>query len=273
MPLRALILDVDGTLAETEELHRAAFNAAFRACGLDWHWDRGLYRELLQVTGGKERIAAYMDMHRPDRSASAKARIRELHARKTERYTALVETGEVVLRPGIKRILREAMQHRVLLGIATTTSLPNVEALLKTCLGPKSTAIFAAISAGDEVTRKKPDPEVYELTLQRLGLSASDCVAVEDSRNGLLASHAAGIPTIVTPSLYTAGEDFSEALAVLSDFGEPGRPYRHYRGLGQEETHVSIDTLSAWTASARSDDPARFGQHRPRMPGRPARCP
>src|SRR4029450_12472075 len=270
-PLRALIFDVDGTLAETEELHRAAFNASFQACGFDWHWDKALYGDLLQITGGKERIAAYMDRHRPEKSASAKLRIGELHARKTEHYTALVETGEVALRPGIERLLREAMQHSVLLGIATTTSLPTVRALLNTCLGPKGTTMFAVISAGDEVTRKKPDPHVYELTLRRPGLSASDCVAVEDSRNGLLAAHAAGIATIVTPSVYTAADDCSEALAVLSDLGEPDRPYRHIRGLGQEETHVSIATLFAWTASARSDGAACSGQHPPRKSGRPVR--
>jgi HAD superfamily hydrolase (TIGR01509 family) len=218
-PLEALIFDVDGTLAETEEAHRESFNAAFAEAGLPWAWSRDDYRELLKVTGGKERIAHFMALPPADDTlafpmAERDAFIRRLHARKTELYTASVASGSVALRPGIEALMDEARRRGLKIAIATTTSRPNVDALLEAALGEGAAARFAAIACGDMVKAKKPAPDVYELALEGLALPASRAVAIEDSWNGVRSARAAGLKVIGIPSLYSAGDDFSEATLV-----------------------------------------------------------
>ncbi len=251
MALEALIFDVDGTLAETEEAHRAAFNAAFREWGLDWHWDRPLYARLLAVTGGKERLAHYLSEYFSDTTPPlAPQDIPALHRRKTEIYGEMARSGTISFRPGVFRLIREAQENGLILAIATTTNLAPLEALFA---GAEAQAIydaFSVVAAGDMVTHKKPAPDVYHLALEKLGLSAEHCLALEDSRNGLVAARAAGLATIITPSAYTAQEDFSEALAIVSDLGEPETPYRPLGGLAQEPGVVDIATLKTWHAQA-----------------------
>ncbi len=211
MPLEALIFDVDGTLAETEEIHRAAFNAAFAAAGLEWHWDVALYTRLLDTTGGKERIRRHAEMAGlPIPSA---AEIAALHADKTARYVDLVHGGAVELRPGIAQLLKDAAAAGLRLAIATTTSRPNVDALLAATLKADP---FEVIAAGDEVAAKKPAPDVYLLALARLGLPAAACIAIEDTQNGLAAATRAGLRTVITPSLY-GGLSFSPAPLLVTD--------------------------------------------------------
>jgi HAD superfamily hydrolase (TIGR01509 family) len=214
----AIIFDVDGTLSETEEIHRRAFNQAFEMMGLSWHWDRSKYRQLLQVTGGKERIRHFIERHDPDllHTEDLDGFVRGIHKTKTTIYTQLLAHGEAVLRPGIRETISLAIENGRRLAIATTTSPPNIEALLKSAYGNDGPGIFDVICAGDSVRRKKPAPDIYLLTLKKLGLAAEDCVAIEDSRNGLLSSSGAGIPTIVTPSIYTDHQSFDEA-AVVTD--------------------------------------------------------
>lgn len=243
----ALIFDVDGTLAETEELHRQAFNETFASEALPWHWDKADYRRLLDVAGGKERLAHFL-ASRPDGAERAAGRIADLHASKTRRYTALAAVG-APLRPGVARLIMEARQAGVRLAIATTTSLPNVEALLGAAFGSEALALFAVVGAGDVVPAKKPAPDIYSYVLERLGLPAGACIAFEDSTNGVKAARGAGLATIVTPGIYTEGDDFSGALAVLSDLGEPGAPYRHLAGAGEGDTMVTLDALRRWLAA------------------------
>lgn len=214
---RAIIFDVDGTLSETEETHRRAFNQAFRDAGLEWHWDTALYSDLLAVTGGKERISHFMDSRGIDapESDDRDAFIRALHAEKTRVYAAMVAGGEVELRPGIGALIEDACRQGFRLAIATTTTPANIDALLGVTLGGADA--FEVICAGDSVPRKKPAPDVYELALRELGLPATACVAIEDSRNGLLSAVAAGIATVVTPGIYTRGQDFAEAALVIDD--------------------------------------------------------
>lgn len=218
----ALIFDVDGTLAETEELHRQAFNHAFARHGLDWQWDRAVYKDLLRVTGGKERMRAYhttLGIARPlpDEDIAA------LHRIKTAHYTELVETGCCPLRPGVTELLAAAKARGQRLAIATTTSHGNIDTLLSQALGASWAAEFDAIVAGDDVRHKKPAPDVYLETLARLKLGAADCVAIEDSANGLIAASHAGIPVLITRSMFFADDDFSEARAVLDNLSELGR--------------------------------------------------
>ena len=211
--LEALIFDVDGTLAETEELHRAAFNEVFAAPGgPGWHWDVPLYAELLRVTGGKERIAAYVAQ--AGLPALEPAAIAALHAAKTAAYTRRIMPGGIELRPGVRRLLWEAQGAGVKLAIATTTSLPNVQALLAACAPLPA---FDVIAAGDEVATKKPAPDVYLLALARLGLPPAACVAIEDTDNGVRAAVGAGLRCVVTTSVYGGQGPFAGASAVVAN--------------------------------------------------------
>lgn len=219
MSIRALIFDVDGTLAETEEAHRAAFNRAFAAFDLPWHWDQSLYRALLRVSGGKERIRRYVEDHdRARLTADLDDLVRSLHKHKTELYTAAVAGGGVPFRPGVLALIEAARGEGLPVAIATTTSRANVVALLDGATGGAGHGWFSAIACAEDAPVKKPDPQVYRVVLDRLGLAPADCLALEDSINGVGAACAAGIPVVVSQSVYTEGDDFTGALAVYPDF-------------------------------------------------------
>lgn len=213
----AIIFDVDGTLAETEELHRQAFNLAFERAGLDWRWDEALYRALLRVTGGKERILHFAATHTDLPREQAERLAPELHAAKTAIYTGYVDDGAVPLRPGIAEFIEAADCAGLRLAIATTTSLPNVAALLSSAFGDRWSTLFPVVAAGDMVPRKKPAPDIYRLALQQLDLAPANCIAIEDSRNGVLAATGAGLRVIVVRSLYASEDDVSGATQVLPD--------------------------------------------------------
>ena len=226
MQLKALIFDVDGTLADTEEAHRLAFNQAFAEEGLDWQWSRSRYAILLKTTGGKERMGAYLDSLAlpPADATDLRARIPDIHRRKTALYAQLVSQGKAPLRNGVQRLINEAGAYGVTLAIATTTSLENVRSLLESTLGREALGRFQYIGAGDAVAHKKPAPDVYELVLENLGVPREHCVAVEDSVNGLLAAQGAGLFTLVTPSYWTHDEDLSNADLLLPHLGSATEP-------------------------------------------------
>ncbi len=236
--LSALIFDVDGTLADTENSHRAAFNQAFAETGWDWVWDEATYQQLLDVAGGKERILHHWQQLRPDRRPRTAARLHDavehIHALKTTAYKRAVEDGQVPLRPGVMQLIEAAHHDGLRLAIATTTAAVNVVALLQTALGADWSRYFQIIEDASTAERKKPDPQAYLQALQRLQLPSSQCLAIEDSWNGLQAARQAGLATLITPNSFTVDHDFSGALRVLPDLR--GSTVAHLRAWHTEST-------------------------------------
>ena len=251
MLLEALIFDVDGTLADTErDGHRLAFNAAFRELGMDWVWDVSIYGKLLAVTGGKERMKHYVESMRPDyvKPKDFDDLVVQLHLAKTRHYTEILAQGGIPLRPGVKRLLAEARSQGMRLAIATTTTPENVTALLTHSLAPGAETWFEQIGAGDIVPAKKPAADIYSWVLQRMQLKPAQCLAFEDSENGICSSQSAGLKTIVTVNDYTAEHDFSGAVAVLSDLGTPESPMQVLAGNAHGKSCVDLELLRVWHA-------------------------
>ena len=220
MKLEALIFDVDGTLADTELAHLAAFNQAFAQEGIGWQWDVPLYTQLLEVSGGKERMLHYWRQVRPDVTDlgnGVQATVARLHELKTAAYKQAVRDGAVQLRPGVLKLIEAAHAEGLRLAIATTTSAVNIVALLRRAIGPDWQRFFTVVEDASTAPRKKPDPMVYQQTLARLAVPAAACLAFEDSANGLMAARTAKLATIVTPNDFTAHHDFTGALRVLPD--------------------------------------------------------
>lgn len=245
--LAALIWDIDGTFAETErDGHRVAFNEAFEALGLPWRWSVPRYTELLRVAGGRERLLHDMAVQ-PDAPADPAERerlARALHAEKNRCYAQIADSGRIALRPGVERLLREAAAAGLRQGIATTTSRSNLEVLLGRQFGATWRGLFAAVVCGEDAPVKKPDPQVYLLCLDQLGLDGEDAIAVEDSPNGLAAADAAGIATLVTRSLSFADHPFDGALAVCDDLECPATPAARLRGA--RPARVDLAQLREW---------------------------
>jgi HAD superfamily hydrolase (TIGR01509 family) len=225
--LNALIFDVDGTLAETErDGHRVAFNQAFAEAGLDWNWSISLYGELLEVAGGKERIRYFLDRDRQDfiRPPRFDQFVANLHKIKTRLYQELLATGSIPLRPGVRELLEDAKREGLRLAIATTSALPNAIGLLEHAIAPYAVSWFEVIAAGDIVPRKKPVPDIYLYVLEQMGLQPEECIAIEDSQQGLIAATQAGLKTVVTVNDYTRHQDFSDAALVMESLADLEQP-------------------------------------------------
>ncbi len=246
MTLEALIFDVDGTLADTEkDGHRVAFNKAFADAGLDWEWSVALYGELLTVTGGKERIRYFLQRHHPDFRPQEPLEdfLKRLHLAKNAHYAEMLARGEIALRPGVRRLIDEARAAGLRLAIATTTSPENVEALLTHAMTEDAMDWFEVIAAGDVVPAKKPAPDIYHLALEQLGLGPGHCLALEDSRNGILSAQGAGLGTVITTNDYTRDHDFTGALLVVDQMGEPGKPFQVLAGDAHGKSYLDLELL------------------------------
>ena len=220
--MQALIFDCDGVLVDTErDGHRVAFNRAFEALDIDADWSVELYGELLLIGGGKERMRHYFDTYGwpQGRPESKDELIALLHKTKTDFFTDIIASGQLPLRPGISRIVDEAIAAGVRLGVCTTSAPKAIDGVLD-LFGAERKARFEFVHAGDVVSKKKPDPEIYELAKQSLGLPVHECIVIEDSRNGLMAATGAGLPCLITTSAYTTDEDFTGAAAVVPELGD-----------------------------------------------------
>ena len=240
--LQAIIFDVDGTLADTEDVHRLAFNHVFQEYGLDWNWTPELYRELLAISGGRERIADYG--RRLRRRFASDAAFEEfvvaMHKAKTRKYAAMLTEGEVRLRPGVRRLLDAARNVDLKLGIATSSARSNIETLLDNNLPPGWRLWFSALETCDSVPLKKPSPAVYLAALARLGTEAQHTAALEDTRNGLAAARAAGLVTIVTTHRFTRDHEFPDADLVVDSAGEPDAPFTVLQGCAAGHDYVDL---------------------------------
>jgi HAD superfamily hydrolase (TIGR01509 family) len=259
--LRALLFDVDGTLADTERFgHRPAYNRAFHDLGLGFRWNPQLYRKLLAQQGGRERLRHFLEHYRPDLGAHRAAAdadferwIDEVHDLKTQYFQDYLRDGRVPLRPGVARLIRQAQAEEIRVALVTNASRGSLQPMLRYGLGPELAGSVDVIVCGEDVARKKPHPEPYQLALQRLGLRASDCVALEDSWMGLTAAAAAGVATVITVNANTADDDFDAASLVLEHCGEPDLPSRVLRGRLSGD-YLTLNDLrqvrACWRAAA-----------------------
>ena len=231
--LKGLFFDQDGVIVDTErDGHRVAFNKTFKEYDLPIHWDEATYGQLLKVGGGKERFKHYLEHDHTDLVPADKIDdlVIQVHKRKTDVFIELIESGQLPLRPGVKRLMQEANSAGLVLGICTTSNQRAAEAIINTMLTDVS---LAFVLAGDVVSRKKPDPEIYQTACARSGLSPSECCAIEDSANGVKAATGAGLGVVVTVNAYTKDENHDSALLVLSCLGDPeGERGELIRGSG-----------------------------------------
>jgi len=240
--IKALIFDCDGVLVDTErDAHRVGFNRAFKEFGIDAEWDVELYGKLLLVAGGKERMRAYFDEYGwPEGADTDEAKtdlILKLHLKKTEITSDLV--SDLPVRPGILRIIDEAIEAGVKLGVCTTSNPKFIDAVLD-LFGAERKAKFDFVHAGDVVDKKKPAPDIYLLALETLGLPANECMVIEDSRNGLRAALGAGLPTLVTTSTYTVEEDFTGAAKVVPELGDEPNVNVRLADLGELAANAAV---------------------------------
>ena len=252
--LKAIIFDMDGTLADTEELHRRAFNLAFRECACPLHWSRLEYKQLLSISGGRERI-----YHCLQQAGVAGAELQRtvdaVHQTKSTLYRQILVSDVIGLRPGIRRLVQECRAAGLKLAIATSSSTGNVNTLLNRTFGSAGNDFFPVVVTCDVVAEKKPSPAVYVRALSELGLKAEHCLAVEDTSNGNRAALAAGIHTVITTHPLTVDDDFSGASLVLNHLGEPDKPFKVAAGAAYGRHFVDLDLLRTINGAGDAAEP------------------
>ena len=222
MAIKAVFFDQDGVIIDTEkDGHRVAFNETFNEMGFDVEWDIDYYHKLLQVGGGKERMKHHLHTIgfgkeiKPEDEADL---IQKMHRIKTDKFIHLIENGKLPLRSGIHRFMQETMRENLTLGVCTTSNERAAHAIALTMLGDIK---FDLILAGDIVSKKKPDPEIYLLALAKTGLRPEECLVIEDSRNGVRAAKAAGMYVVATTNYYTEQEKLDDADVIVTCLGDP----------------------------------------------------
>jgi HAD superfamily hydrolase (TIGR01509 family) len=222
MAIKGIFFDQDGVIIDTErDGHRVSFNKTFEHFGFDFEWGVEEYHELLQIAGGKERMKHYLHTKgfgKEVKPEDEEELIKSLHKHKTTYFIEMLEGGELPLRPGIKRFMLEGMQAGLKLAVCTTSEMRSAEAVTQKIL---KDITFAVVLAGDMVTKKKPDPEIYNMALEKTGLTPNEAVVIEDSRNGVLAAKAAGLRVVATTNGYTEKEDLSDADIIVTMLGDP----------------------------------------------------
>ena len=245
MELSAVFFDVDGTIAETEEYHRKSFNESFKEFSLDWFWDEAIYKELINIGGGKERIMFHLKKAWPEmlEYKNLSNYIDSIHKIKNEIYEDYINDSQITARPGVFRLIEELKQNNISIALVSSTSEVNLLNLFTKGFKIDPYEMFDLVAHGDCTKLKKPSPEIYEWALQKLQLPSEACIAIEDSPRGLESSNNANIKTIITPSKLTIGESFKEARLVISDLGEPDKPFDTILGEAYDHNYVSFELL------------------------------
>lgn len=249
--LQAILFDLDGTVIDSEEVHRRAYNQTFMEFGLTWDWTPDVYADLLALSGGEARLASHIDGL--DAPGGEKERLRRLlpaiRREKTRLYGELMRASVAKPRSGVLRLVREARAAGVKVGFAATSAADNVQTILEAVFKSQAARFDAVVSAA-LVENKKPAPDIYVLLLSMLGVRADGCVAIEDSANGVAAAKAAGLFTIATPTRWTRRQDLSAADLLLPELGEPGRPVSpESRAAMGGADHVSLSGLQRMLSS------------------------
>jgi len=242
MKIEGIIFDVDGTIADTEDIHRQAFNKAFSKFDLNWHWSKEKYHELLFISGGKERITRCLAEDNATKKNTGF--IEKLHKCKSECYRSILLSSDISLRPGVKRLITEAKEKNIKIGIATNSSTENLQVLIKKTFKVEPEKLFNTIVTNNIVIDKKPSPEVYYRALKNLELSANKCIAVEDTANGNASAIRAGLRTVITTHAYTADNDFDGASLVLNNLGEPEEGFCVDEKFYCKKNYVDIELLN-----------------------------
>ncbi len=251
--LQAILIDMEGSIVESEEIHRRAFNAAFRECGMAWHWDRAIYKQLLSIAGGLERLKHYITRTAPDimKRPDGFSFLDSMHKAKNIAYAQLVEREGVSPRPGVERLLTEARRRDIKLAVVTSATLETVHTVIGKALGDDALQWFEVIADGGKVPAKKPAPDIYIWATEEMGVPVSACLSFEDTPRGVKGSMAAGVPAVATVSSYTYDEDFDGALAVISHLGNPDQPFKMLAGSAFGADYVTVDLLRKWHRSAK----------------------
>jgi HAD superfamily hydrolase (TIGR01509 family) len=212
MPLELVISDLDGTILETEDYHRRAYNALFEELGLPRRWSKQDYSDRLAQVGGAKFREIFNWLGRPEAEFAETAQ--RLYARKTALFP---------LRPGVPRLFAELRDEEIPLAIASTCVKSAARAVLRAALGDVFLDSLAALCAGDDVARKKPDPAIYTLAARQCGVSPGNCLVLEDTGHGLRAALAAGMTCVVTPSEFALEDEFTGAHLLAESLDEPER--------------------------------------------------
>ena len=245
MKLNAVLFDVGGTIAESEEIHRVSFNEAFKEFGLNWYWDEAIYRELVFVGGGKERIKHYITRAWPEmlKQKNLTKYIESVHKIKGQIYEEFLNDSQLKARPGIIRLLKELKNEKIRLAIVSDTTEENLINLFKKGLGINPIEWFEILAHGGCTIQKKPSPDIYLWTLERLKLPPESCLAIEDAPRGVDSAIDAGLKVLVTPSIYTLEEKFEKSSLLLSHLGEPEEPFNVIKGDAFGHSFVDLDLL------------------------------
>lgn len=245
MKLNAILFDVGGTIAESEEIHRVSFNEAFKEFGLNWYWDEAIYRELVFIGGGKERIKHYITRAWPEmlKQKNLTKYIESVHKIKGQIYEEFLNDSQLKARPGIIRLLKELKNEKIRLAIVSDTTEENLINLFKKGLGINPIEWFEILAHGGCTIQKKPSPDIYLWTLERLKLPPELCLAIEDAPRGVDSAIDAGLKVLVTPSIYTLEEKFEKSSLLLSHLGEPEEPFNVIKGDAFGHSFVDLDLL------------------------------
>ena len=246
MLLSAVLFDVDGTISETENFHRKSFNESFKEFNLDWFWDEAIYKELINIGDGKERIEYYIKRAWPEmlEYKNLTKYINSIHKVKNEIFKDFIMDSEITFRPGVLRLINELKENDIRIAIVSSTKQEDLLTLFKNGLNMNPNSTFDLIAHGECTKNKRPSPEIYEWILEKLRIAPQSCVAIEDSLRGLKSAVNANINVLVTPSIYTTNENFEEANVVVTSLGEDDKPFEVIKGKTYGNKLVNIDLLN-----------------------------